>query len=275
MRIVFVIVLISVCSRSIFSQDVAYSRRLFNVSTFLSQLSQQPDPTYDGKRKGAVLIVFRTSEAGTVLEAKAIEGPKALMDAAVQTVKNWKFKPATISGGEPVEMISAAILDFSTDPITIRASEPMTAEQLSPTLKCLNALLHGDPAVVDMCGQQLEAIEHSGGSALDRLTAEDEFGIALLRAGDRSREALRHFDTAIKLAPGSLTASDAEWAYLYWHRAVAERESGMNAEAEKDFATAEESMTTAAQGIGNGAAAAHYRGLAANIVKQRESLPHN
>ena len=86
MKIIFVVVLISFCSRPIFSQDVAYSRRLFNVSTFLSQLNQRSDPKYEGKRKGAVLIVFRTSEAGTVLEAKAIEGPRSLTDAAVQTV---------------------------------------------------------------------------------------------------------------------------------------------------------------------------------------------
>jgi hypothetical protein len=26
-----------------------------------------------------------------------------------------------------------------------------------------------------------------------------------------------------------------EWAYLYWHRVVAERESGINIDAEKDF----------------------------------------
>ncbi len=274
MRILLTLSLISASTQLLFSQEIAYPRRLSNVSTFLNKLEDRPDPVIV-KRKGTVKVVFRTSERGTVLYVKAIKGSKELTDTAVELVKNWKFKPVTISGGQPIEMISAAILDFSTAPITIRPSEAMTAQELSPGLpaKCLNALLSNDPAVLDTCRQQLQSIENSDSADVNRLTAEDEFGIALLRAGHRSSEALRHFQAAIQLAPSTLTAADAEWGYLYWHRAVAERESGMNTDAQKDFVAAEETMNTAARGIGTELAAAYYQRLAVDIAKQREALP--
>lgn len=275
MKTFLTLVLASICSESLFSQDIAYSRRLFNISTFLNQLDRRVDPVVDGRRKGNVVIVFRTSERGAVLDATAIEGPKELKQAAVEAVRKWKFKPTTISG-QPVEMISAVVFDFSTKPITIRTPAPMTAQQLSPSLsgKCLNALWHRDPAAVEVCQSQLQSIERSHSSAIDRITAEDEVGLALLRAGGRADEALGHFSVAIDLAPQCLTVSDAESAYLYWHRATAERELGMGADARQDFLKAEEQINTAAKVIGNESAAGYYGGLAVTISRQRDALPH-
>jgi tetratricopeptide (TPR) repeat protein len=94
----------------------------------------------------------------------------------------------------------------------------MTALQLSPDLpaKCLNALLNNNPAVLDACQEQLRAMENSDRSDVNRLTAEDELGLALLRAPHpQSAEALRHFNAAIRLAPSTLTTADAECGYLY------------------------------------------------------------
>jgi hypothetical protein len=118
-------------------------------------------------------------------------------------------------------------------------------------------------------------LEASDNSGINRLTAEDELAIALLRSGHQAGGALRHVNKAIELALSILIVADAEGAYLYWHRAIAERESGMNIDAAKDFLTAEDKLTRAVQQIRNGAAAAYYEGLVATIKKQLEALPQS
>jgi hypothetical protein len=70
-------------TEALFSQEIAFSRRLLNVSTFLNSLENRSDPSGVGKHHGSVLVVFRTSERGAVVYAKAIEGPKELKDVAV------------------------------------------------------------------------------------------------------------------------------------------------------------------------------------------------
>jgi TonB family protein len=61
---------------------------------------------------GAVEVEITISEAGLVLEAKAISGHLALRSAAVEAARKWIFKPATLNGA-PVRVKSVLTFVFA------------------------------------------------------------------------------------------------------------------------------------------------------------------
>jgi tetratricopeptide (TPR) repeat protein len=258
---------------SAYSQELAYSHRLSNTATFLGSL-EKVGPVPPAVGKGSVLVVFRTSEQGIVISAKALMGSPEFMQSALDVVNQWKFKPTSINGGQLVQMNSAVVIDFSQSPPAIHAPKPMTAEQLSPNLqfKCLNGLLHQESSSLEACKQQLRSVEQSSSLPMDLFTAQDEYGLALLNYSQGTKQAIEHFSQAIQVASEKLKPSDAEWSYAYWHRAVAEQRSGDKAEAERDFSTAEESMQGAEKTIGAEKIAAYYHNLLMQIVKQHTTL---
>lgn len=258
-----------------YSQEVAFSRRLLNVSTFLGSIEKKVDPIPPAVAKGFVLVVFRTSEQGAVIEASAVNGSPELVNSALQAVKQWKFKPLSLSDGQPVQIHSAVVIDFSQNPPAIHAPGPMRGHELAPDLnfKCLNGLLHQDASSLEACKKQLSTVEHSRNTPMDHFTAEDEYGLALLNYAHDPKKAAEHFSLAIRVASEGLKPSDAEWAYAYWHRATAEQQLGNNINAEGDFNAAVDSMYSAEKTIGVDHIAGHYyRDLLAVIVKQYTSL---
>jgi tetratricopeptide (TPR) repeat protein len=260
---------------SAYSQQLPYSRRMSSVTpTFLGLAERKITPIQPGTRKGSVLVVFRTSEQGAVIDARGVEGRQDLQQAAVDAINQWKFK-ATSVGGQPVQMGSAVIVDFSETPPAIQVPKPMTARQLALGLQfeCLNALLHQDSNSLTACEQQLAAVDHdSRSTSMDRFTAHDEYGLALMNYGQDREKAVEQFTEAIHLAPQRFKSSDAEWAYAFWHRAAAEQQMRNNADADKDFSTAETSMQGAENLIGDEKMAAYYRGLLGKLVKQHATL---
>jgi Tfp pilus assembly protein PilF len=85
---------------------------------------------------------------------------------------------------------------------------------------------------------------------MERFTALDEYGVALLNSAHKPDLALQQFTQAIETAPKSLKPTDAELAYVYWHRGVAASQTGNDAQAKQDFAVANESMKLAEAAIG-------------------------
>ncbi|PYU54302.1 MAG: hypothetical protein DMG55_31970 [Acidobacteria bacterium] len=60
------------------------------------------NPAREAKFNGTVLLQVTVSEAGSTVESKVIRGvPFGLNEAAMNAVRDWKFKPATREG-EPV-----------------------------------------------------------------------------------------------------------------------------------------------------------------------------
>ena len=261
-------------SAASFAQDVVYPRLLLNTTTYLGSIEKRANPIQAGRQKGTVLIAFRTSEQGAVIDARVLTGPSELGEPALRAVNQWKFRPMSISGGQAVEISSAAVIDFSQNPAEVHPPRPMTAQELTPGLQfqCLNELLHRSPGSVTACKQQLDTIERADGPPMDRFTAADEYGLALLDYAKDARRAVDYFSKAIQLAPQRLTASDAEWAFAYWHRAVAEQRCGDNSDSERDFGVAEDSMESAARSIGVERIAAYYRSLMNRVVSQHVSL---
>jgi TonB family protein len=261
-------------SAAAFTQDVVYPRLLLNTTTSLGSIEKKVDPIKTGRQKGSVLVVFRTSERGVVIDARVVSGSPELEDSALRAVNQWKFRPTSIDGGHAVQISSAAVIDFSQNRPEIHAPKPMTAQQLTPGLQfqCLNQLLRQSPGSVAGCEQQLDTAERSNRTPMDRFTAADEYGLALMDYAKDARRAVDYFSKAIQLAAQRLTSSDAEWAYAYWHRAVAEQRCGDNSNSERDFSAAEASMESAERSIGVEKIAVYYRTLLNKIVNEHVRL---
>lgn len=276
MRVVQATLFMLILSPALSSADLPqlpYTRRVLSLSVtkqFLEKSETNVDQSLPQALKGTVLVIFWTSERGAVVSARALDGPPELQKAAAEGVYKWKFKP-TSANGQPVQMGSAVIVDFSQAPAVIQVPKPMTAAQLSPgfQFKCFDGMVHDEPTSVGACQQQLEAVSRDSHSTpLDRFTAHDQYGLVLMKYAHDAKKAFEQFSKAIELAPGRLDSTDAEWAYVYWHRATADRELGNSAEAEKDFSVAENSLREAEKAIGDEKIAAYYHELVNRIVTQ-------
>ncbi len=272
MRAFLTIFVILTVSPGLGSEEIAYTRRMLSLTPqFLEKAETKVVPAQTSETKGTVLVAFWTSERGTVVSTRALDGPNDLRKAATEAIYKWKFKPTSL-GGQPVQMGSAVLIDFSQTPPAIQVPKPMTAAQLSPGFqpKCFDGLVHEEPASVGACQQQLDAVSRDSNSTpLDRFTAHDQYGLVLMKYAHDAAKALDQFSKAIELAPDRLTSSDGEWAYAYWHKATAERQLGNSTDAEKDLTVAENSLRDAEKSIGNEKIAAYYHALVNRIVEQR------
>jgi tetratricopeptide (TPR) repeat protein len=251
--------------------QLAYSRKILSVTQqFLDKAETKIAPVQPSGTTGKVLVIFWTSERGAVVSARALDGPAELQRASVETIYNWKFKPTSVAG-QPVQMVSAVLIDFSQTPSVLQVPKPMTATQLLPGIQpqCSMGLVHEEPASLAACEQQLDAVSRDSRSTpLDAFTTHDQYGLALMKYAHDPRKAVEQFSKAIDLAPERLNSTDAEWGYAYWHRATAEQQVGNSAEAEKDFSIAENSLRDAEKAIGDEKMASYYHELVNRIVSQ-------
>ena len=255
------------------STSVAFSRRVFALTLDWSERAQKKvDPTSFPGAKGSVLILFRTTEQGAVIDARAVGGTPELQSAAIAVIKQWKFRPAA-TDGQPVEIVGGLTFDFSSVPAAIRKPEPMTAQQASLLgSPCGNALFRQDARALDWCRQQMTLVETAPGSAMERFTAHDEYGLSLLLYGRDARMALDQFSQAIQLVADPIKPTDAEVGYVYWHRTAAEEQLHLLNDAERDFDVAENSFMAAAHAVEDGKISAYYQKLLSTVLQKHAAL---
>jgi tetratricopeptide (TPR) repeat protein len=133
-------------------------------------------------------------------------------------------------------------------------------------------MAHEYPSSVDICRQQLDAYSRHSHRPLDLFTAHDQYGLVLMKHAHDPQKAGEQFSQAIELAPQGFKSSDAEWAYVYWHRAAAEQQRGNNADAEKDFGVAENSLREVEDAMGKENNAAYYHDFLSSVVKQHLAM---
>ncbi len=83
---------------------------------FLKRLTSAPHPSYPALAQragihGIVKLQVRLTKEGRVEVQKVLEGEPALADAAIETVKRWRAKPAW-NNGKKVEVISTVTFNF-------------------------------------------------------------------------------------------------------------------------------------------------------------------
>ena len=73
---------------------------------------EYPHEARDKGIQGTVLLQVILAKDGTVKELRALEGPPELIPAALDAVKQWRYR-ATLLNGEPVEVESEVSVLFS------------------------------------------------------------------------------------------------------------------------------------------------------------------
>jgi TonB family protein len=72
---------------------------------------QYPEPARQAGTQGDVVVRITVDKAGRVGDAKAISGPPALRQAAIDAVQRWKYEPATVDG-QPVAVQMTVTIRF-------------------------------------------------------------------------------------------------------------------------------------------------------------------
>jgi tetratricopeptide (TPR) repeat protein len=273
MRLLTLLFIVMMVGRVCPAQDLPVVRRLLILTpAFLNSAEARSEPAPIPGDKSNVLVLFRLSERGSVIDARATSGSDQAKRSAVEAVKLWRFKP-TLLNSRPVQMMSGVVLDFSANPLGVHVPMPMAGDQISPVLstRCSLALVKNDVDSVTICKKESAAVDRNRShTAMESLSAHDELGLALLRFGQDARGALAEFNRAIELSPDGLSPADGEWAQLYWHRGAAEQQTGRMREAYQDFAIAEKSFGDAAEATPAGTKG--YRDLLAQVTNQHGSL---
>src|SRR5262249_35455451 len=72
------------------------------------------DPVYPPgvSEKGEVIVEVTVGEDGNVMSAVGITGSPALVEAALNAVRQWKFNPTKLSG-KPVRVIGRIVFKFN------------------------------------------------------------------------------------------------------------------------------------------------------------------
>jgi protein TonB len=64
------------------------------------------------RQQGTVKFEATISKDGTIEDLKVVSGPPLLIPAAMEAVKQWKYKP-TLLNGDPVEVLTTIDVNFS------------------------------------------------------------------------------------------------------------------------------------------------------------------
>jgi protein TonB len=80
-------------------------------------LINKVQPTYpplarQARIQGVVILEAVISKEGSIDDLKVISGHPLLQQAAVDAVRQWKYKPTTLNG-EPVEVVTTITVTFS------------------------------------------------------------------------------------------------------------------------------------------------------------------
>ena len=95
------------------TQDIGQISESESQSRALTKVTPAYPPTAKKmKATGPVEVEITISEAGLVIEAKAISGHLALRSAAVEAARKWVFKPAILNGA-PVRVKSVLTFVFA------------------------------------------------------------------------------------------------------------------------------------------------------------------
>jgi hypothetical protein len=264
-----VLLILSCVGQYATAQELPLPRRLLVLTQqFLdsAEAREAPEPVVGDKSR--VLVLFRLAENGRVMDARASGGSERARSSSLIAVKKWRFKP-TLVAGRPVQLQSGVFFEFSPVAVRIQAPQPMSADQISPVLstRCPLAIIKSDADSASICKKEAGAVEMNRlHTPMESLSAHDEFGVALLQFEHDSRQALSEFSRAIELAAEGLNESDAEWAELHWHRAVAEHQLQQNTEAYSDLAAAERGLAFAAK------SSPVYQDLLTQLVRQHASM---
>ena len=111
--------LLALCMATIAATSQVATPQRVRVSTGVAErlLVKRVNPDYskDLRKKriqGMVVLKVRISKDGDVIDMKLVSGHPALAQAAIDAVKQWKYKPYLLNG-EAVEVETQVLVNFT------------------------------------------------------------------------------------------------------------------------------------------------------------------
>lgn len=212
-----------------------------------AQATYRAEPVYPPIAKaaqvqGAVKLEIKVSRAGTVDWVKMVSGPAMLQQAAMDSVRQWRFKPF-VKDGSVVEAQGTVTVEFTLDTGPVSAEEKKLAEKYFPEAdQCEKAVLaQADLATaVTLC---VQAADDAARFPDDRRFIEKRSAFvwaawALLYQGNYAPALgwARQAVNVVKLGHDDNSGANAAYSVM----ALAEAKNGNLMEADADFTAAED-----------------------------------
>jgi TonB family protein len=107
------------------SAPVKPKARYIPANVMAGYLLSAPRPEYPSLARadhieGNVALQATISETGTIETLHVIKGPQPLLEAAIDAVRDWRYKPYSVDG-QPVEVTTTVYVDFSLRPPPVKA----------------------------------------------------------------------------------------------------------------------------------------------------------
>jgi TonB family protein len=113
----------------------AFKASIAGIGSPLCEVCPPPEYTYVARAKkfqGIVIARLRVTSQGTVESVKIIHAPNsALADAAIRGERDWRFKPAQNSQGEPVPVVVEVAASFRLGMVAPRTSSAGSATAMT------------------------------------------------------------------------------------------------------------------------------------------------
>jgi TonB family protein len=221
-------------------------------------LLDHADPIYPPIAKvahvqGTVVLKVVVDGSGKVQKVSSLSGNAMLLQAAIDGVKGWTWRPFEETHGAPA--VFEVRVPFGSTPTGDQEKAKLDLavgkEYFALDSACRDALRPPGNGAVDPCRKEVAAATRFPWQEqrhLEILDAHENLGRALLSAG-QAEEAIGEFNLAIQIADQSMKKSDAEFAYPRFWRAMAELSVGKVDPALTDYAAGEESMRLAIKNL--------------------------
>jgi len=219
-------------------------------------LLQHEEPLYPpiakaARVQGDVVIDLVVSVTGQVLSEKVVSGPPMLRQAALDSVKNWRFRPFQVNDVSTQAAITLTIPFHIDKPGDGQTAEQEKAVQAWFPLsdKCRGALkAQNVQDAIDRCKEALDMSYKAGdlnsSDQLGRVESHQQYGRALV-LGHKAQEAMEQENMAIQEAKKCLKETDEEFAMPFYWRAIAEANLGQVDAAVADFEFSEVTLRKA------------------------------
>jgi Tetratricopeptide repeat/Gram-negative bacterial TonB protein C-terminal len=193
------------------------------------------------RQRGVVRVEVCVSEQGDVVLAKPVSGPPILIGAAVESTKKWRFK----STQAPFKTVLEISFMLGSTAAELADEQKINNAYFAEEDKCRESLHSKADDALKYCKSALDLVERLPKERFnERRSAYELMGHTYfqLRGYD---DALRYYQTELKIALASLHPNDAELAYAYHDVALADHALGRVSEAAEYYAKAEQTILEA------------------------------
>ena len=217
--------------------------------------------------KGVVRVETCVSEAGLVILTKPAGGPPILIPSAIESVKNWKFRPF-LQGGTPAPFRTVIEVSYlqGSSPAEVNREQEDNQRYFAAENSCRGDLKSKDLKQADLdCKNAFELVEKLPPErSMERQTASGLLGQTYF-AERKFPDALPFYEKELEISKAHQKPDEAELAYAYHHAGLTLHALGLVEEATKDYSLAETVLTAAREHIQSDFLKAQYTKTLANI----------